>query len=632
MSPTVSVIVPIFNPGPKFQRCLMSLTRLRKLMDIQVVLVDDHSSDGTFRRIEEFANSRDWVIAERLPSNSGSPSTPRNVGLRLSDGEYIIYLDADDQILPDGAISAIDVARQTGADFVRAPLVRRDAGGDRVMNTIDGWQQLRTRRGRAEAIVRFHSTTPTAVFSRKFLVDNELVWPSELHLAEDAVFLYESLVLGKVEYSKEPLYIYDARPEHGQTSATQRYEDSEMLNHVVAWSRAQRILEQIGIDFFAVRGQVALQSAIESMIENNQTGFSRTVFRRFGDLLRNHSEVADYIYRERVGEVRDHILKDRYDAFLESIKQRVVIAGHDMKFIEPAVSRLKEVYAIKYDEWSDHDRHDETRSQELLAWADIVFCEWMLGNAIWYSERKLPHQRLYIRVHRFELNKPYGLDIVIENVERFIVIAPALMDELQLSFNVPRTKIVYRPNYLAIDQYVSGDDPGRVHRLAMVGIVPKLKGLDRALKVLAELREYDPNYTLTLFGRHPSELPWVASDPDEVAYYQRCKQYIDENGLGDAVKFDGWVDTRNELAKFGFVLSMSDIEGSHVSATEIFFAGGVGVFRKWPGVAFLYPEEFIFSNRHALVDFILSCRNLKRFQYFQELGRNAMTQLYESGN
>lgn len=631
MHPAVSVIVPSYNPGSKFVKCLESLDRLSEHLDIQAILVDDCSTDGAFDRILRFAEERTWVVAHQLKENSGSPSEPRNVGLTLASGEYVIYLDADDQILPEGVLAAYDLARRSGADFVRAPLVRVDEAGEHLMNNIDGWGNFRGAKAKAKAIVQFHSTTPTALFSRQFLSDRGLTWSTELHMAEDAVFLYQALAAGEVEYSDEPLYIYDATPAPGHVSATQRYGDAEMLNHIKAWSASQRILEPLGIDYFAVRGQVALQAVISSMIRNNREGFSREIFQQFGDLLRSHQVVASYTYNDRFSEIRDHILADRFEGFLESIKQRMVIAGHDMKFVLPALSVLEELYTIEFDEWTDHNDHDEGRSLELLAWADVIFCEWMLGNAVWYSERKLPRQTMIVRVHRFELTRDYGLDIDIDSVNRFLVIAPALMDELQLTFDIPRTKIAYVPNYLALDEYVQGTDPDRVFRLAMVGFVPKLKGLHRALELLARLRKVDSRYTLTLFGKHPQEFPWVMGNPEELEYYKACKEFVEQHALEDCVDFAGWVDTTTALANFGFVLSFSDLEGSHVAASEGFAAGGITVLRNWTGAEFLYPSKYIFQRTDEVARLILQCRETPRFEVERKDGEDAMRTLYGKG-
>lgn len=629
MNPIVSVIVPSYNPGAKFTQCLASLDRLREVLEFQAVLVDDCSTDSTYARIVRFAGTRDWVTPHQLERNSGSPSKPRNIGLTLATGDYVIYLDADDQILPEGVIAALDVARRTNADFVRAPLIRVDGGGEQLMNTIDNWSAFRSRSEKAKAIVRFHSTIPTALFSRQFLLDHALTWSTDLHIAEDAVFLYQALAAGTVEYADVPLYIYDSTSVAGQTSATQRYENAEMRNHIIAWSECQRILATLGIDYFATRGQVALQAVIRNMIRYNRNGFDRDTFREFGNLLRSHPSVAQYTYNDRFAEIRDLILADRYEDFLEAIKARMVIAGPDLKFIIPALPALEQHYQVCIDEWLSHDEHDQLRSEKLLSWAEIIFCEWMLGNAVWYSERKKPEQRLVVRLHRFELTKEYGLDVETENVDRFVVIAPALVDELQITFGIPRTRIAYVPNFIPINDYDRGTDPSRVFNLAMVGFVPKLKGLHRALELLAELRKYDKRYTLSLYGKHPSEYPWVMSNPEEVAYFEYCNQIVRENNLIDAVHFGGWIDTKKVLSNVGFVLSLSDVEGSHVAATEGFASGAISLILHWPGALFLYPKNFIFRTLDEICCYILDKSDQQVYEREQKIGAEAMKRLYK---
>lgn len=628
MQPTVSVIIPSFNAGAKVVNCLESLRKLRQFVEIEAIFIDDCSTDATFERITDFVSSHDWALVRRLESNSGSPSVPRNVGLELASGEYVIFLDADDQILPAGVLAALDLAGATRADLIRAPLIRVDGERSTKMNSIKGWGELRTRLAKVKSIVRFHSTTPTALYSREFLISNDLQWPVDLHMAEDAVFLYRALALGKPEYSEEPIYVYDATPSPGQTSITQRYGDEEMENHIRAWSESQAILQRMHIDFFDIRGQAALQAVFESLIQNNREGISRQVFRRFGDLLRSHSSVARYDYSPRYAELRDFILKDRFEDFLHAIKPRMVIAGYDLKFVLPALSQFDHYYQVRVDEWVSHFEHNERQSLELLEWADVIFCEWVLGNAVWYSANKRPDQAMVVRVHRFELTRPYGFDVDIDAVDRFLVIAPALMDEVQLAWDVPRDKIAYAPNFIPIEDYKCGGDPDRVYRIGMVGFVPKLKGLHRALDLLKQLRSHDSRYVLYLYGRKPQDLPWVLNDPEEQRYFEQCARFVRENKLDKAIYYEGWVKTEEALADLGFVLSLSDIEGSHVAASEGFAAGGVTLLRNWPGSEFMYPDEFIFDDVEEMVKTILRCREVNEYKSLKFVGRDAVEKLY----
>ena len=136
----LSVIIPTYNVASKISACLTSLDDLKSVVeDVEVIFVDDHSTDDTFAVVCEYADSRDWVVPIRLDVNNGTPSTPRNRGLEEASGEFVFHLDPDDEILPAGVEKELEIARQSGADLVRAPLVRDNGISQTVMNRLDGW-------------------------------------------------------------------------------------------------------------------------------------------------------------------------------------------------------------------------------------------------------------------------------------------------------------------------------------------------------------------------------------------------------------------------------------------------------------------------------------------------------------
>lgn len=633
MSAKVSVIVPVYNPGPKLKSNLASLDRLlEEVPNSEIIFVDDCSTDGSFEDLGNWCEDREAARLVKLESNSGSPSQPRNVGIEKALGEYVYFLDADDRILPSGINASVGIADRSGADFVRAPLIRDDGHEQVVMNEINGWERLSASE-RKQAVVRFQSTTAPALYRTVFLRDNKLLWPTDLHMAEDAIFLYQALTKGKVEYSPEPEFVYQTAVQVGQLSSTQKYGDAEMQNHIRAWRRSSELLSEINVDFFRLRGQVALQAAISSLIRNNRGGVSAEVYAEMSQLLNEfHEIVSNYSYNARFAEVRDALLGGDVDRFNQSIKLRLLVAGYDLKFVTPAFEIFEQFYQVKVDEWTGHHHHDEAESERLLAWADVIWCEWMLGNAVWYSQRKLPHQALVVRIHRFEVNRDYGFDVDVSNVDRFITIAPLILEDVQRKFAFPREKMLFMPNYLDLEAYETDGPANRQFELAMVGALPKLKGLHRALELLVNLKRRDDRYHLTVYGKAPEEVPWIARDPEEMAYYQRCKEFIKQNGLEEAIEFGGWVDTHTALANIGFVLSMSDIEGSHVAATEGFAAGGISVFHPWKGVEFLYPEMYVFDEIQAMADFIWRCREEEVFESERVEGVRAVRRLYGRQN
>src|SRR5216117_1951628 len=94
---TVSVVIPAFNAEQHIGEALSSI-RDQTLPDVEVILIDDGSTDGTLREAERFADSLDLTIVRQ--ANAG-PSAARNSGIRTARGRYCAFLDADDIMLPE---------------------------------------------------------------------------------------------------------------------------------------------------------------------------------------------------------------------------------------------------------------------------------------------------------------------------------------------------------------------------------------------------------------------------------------------------------------------------------------------------------------------------------------------------
>lgn len=98
MEALISVIVPVYNAAPWLGRCVESL-RAQTYKNIEIILIDDDSSDGSDKICQEFAKKDARV--KLLHKKNGGVSSTRNAGLREAKGSYISFVDADDHIEPD---------------------------------------------------------------------------------------------------------------------------------------------------------------------------------------------------------------------------------------------------------------------------------------------------------------------------------------------------------------------------------------------------------------------------------------------------------------------------------------------------------------------------------------------------
>lgn len=96
-SPRISVVVPVCNAGHLLERCVRSIRR-QTLTDLEIILVDDGSTDGSGDFCESLAKEDDRIRVHHQ-ANQG-PGYTRCKGFSLSRGKYVAFVDADDYIEP----------------------------------------------------------------------------------------------------------------------------------------------------------------------------------------------------------------------------------------------------------------------------------------------------------------------------------------------------------------------------------------------------------------------------------------------------------------------------------------------------------------------------------------------------
>jgi glycosyltransferase involved in cell wall biosynthesis len=95
----VSIIIPTYNRSALLPRAIQSVIN-QTYRDWELLIIDDGSTDNTKDVVDEFIK-KDSRIKYLYQENSGGPAKPRNVGIRESTGEFIIFLDSDDEMLPE---------------------------------------------------------------------------------------------------------------------------------------------------------------------------------------------------------------------------------------------------------------------------------------------------------------------------------------------------------------------------------------------------------------------------------------------------------------------------------------------------------------------------------------------------
>lgn len=122
MSVKVSVIIPVYNTEALLPRCLESVVA-QTLSNIEIICVDDGSTDGSLRVLNEWAtrDSRLKVIHQE----NGRQGKARNAGMAIAEGEYIGFIDSDDYIPKEYFERLYVAAKEVDADMAICGIVKQ---------------------------------------------------------------------------------------------------------------------------------------------------------------------------------------------------------------------------------------------------------------------------------------------------------------------------------------------------------------------------------------------------------------------------------------------------------------------------------------------------------------------------
>ena len=219
----VSIIIPVYNTGNKLCRCLDSILA-QSYKDYECIVVDDGSTDDSPAIIDEYA-TRDARL-KVVHKENGGVSSARNYGLNIASGEWLVFIDSDDFLMPDHIESLMGAATDD-VDLVMTGF--RFLHPDKI--TEHGYNA-----GKyigIESIRKFISETEFLRFQvpwdRTYRNKKNLFFDEELSLGEDRLFCYRYLLNCKgIATIGKTTYIHDGTDE---TTLSYRTYPSSMNKH-----------------------------------------------------------------------------------------------------------------------------------------------------------------------------------------------------------------------------------------------------------------------------------------------------------------------------------------------------------------------------------------------------------------
>lgn len=221
--PLVSVIIPVYNTEKYLDRCINSVLA-QTLSDIEVLLIDDGSTDGSGKKCDDYAR-KDKRIHVIHTSNQGV-SHARNRGLEQAKGEYISFIDSDDWIDSDMIATLYRLMQTHHADLSTCGYIIEDENGSIIYNikekaiyTLNKWDAIYSLFH--DKYYKYKGNLWDKLYNKSIIERQQLKFNEKIYYNEDRLFIFQYLNgCQSMAYTTIPYYHYIMR----DTSATNLYQ------------------------------------------------------------------------------------------------------------------------------------------------------------------------------------------------------------------------------------------------------------------------------------------------------------------------------------------------------------------------------------------------------------------------
>jgi glycosyltransferase involved in cell wall biosynthesis len=208
----VSIIVPIYNSENSLSACIESIIN-QTYDNFELILINDGSTDTSEIICKQYA-SLDSRIHYINQTNSGA-SAARNHGIKIANGEWILFIDSDDYISKSYLSDLISLTRSTNVSLIVSSPIRKNSKGivsSRPLLSNKYYFQ-------EEGIINYinsgylvYSEPHSKLFNTKIIKENSISFPEGMLIGEDAIFIADFLKYSEclVTTNKQGYYYCDS--------------------------------------------------------------------------------------------------------------------------------------------------------------------------------------------------------------------------------------------------------------------------------------------------------------------------------------------------------------------------------------------------------------------------------------
>lgn len=346
----LSIIIPTFNLEHEIDKTFDSIKSQTLGFDnIEVIFVDDNSTDNTPNILNSYKDKYSNVKVILMDENSGYGGKPRNIGLKQSTTDYVLFLDGDDQLLINGCEVLYDKLFYSNVDIVVGGQI--NVFNDGVMQhnppILSNNEENFFKNVNHHELLSMRPAISAKLFKKLLLTNNDIEFPEGIP-GEDLVFLLEAILNSKSIITLTNVYIYYRNI--GMNSTTLNLSEKYFYGLINAYLLVSDLLEEYEVpkniqevvfhNHLSFLGERAIQAKFNDEYDdiNLEKIFNSEEFMKLSDkdVFNSNKNFLCYFKNMKNGEYNNReLLKTIYNDF--NFDSQII---NDLEHVKDEISRL----------------------------------------------------------------------------------------------------------------------------------------------------------------------------------------------------------------------------------------------------------------------------------------------------
>lgn len=210
-SVSVSIIVPVYNAGKYVERCIRSIIAQTYTGTMECIIVDDRGSDDSMKRVNRLLDNYDGPIDFKIithPENKGL-SEARNSGIHKAQGEYIFFIDSDDEL----SIYAMEAFMKKANENPDAEIIIGEYYFFNTPRIPNPNKKLNKKRDcKTATLTNKYGFSHNRLIKRSFILNNNLLFYPKILMEDNLWSWHLAKCISSIDFVRTGTYVYYINP------------------------------------------------------------------------------------------------------------------------------------------------------------------------------------------------------------------------------------------------------------------------------------------------------------------------------------------------------------------------------------------------------------------------------------